>query len=234
MPHFFVAALADDEVELADADAHHLARVLRAKPGDRLTLADNSGIVADAVVASLAPVVRCHVTARREVASPQPALTVVQALPKGRKLDEVVQRLTELGVERIVAVHSARSQVRLRGERADRALARWRAVALAAAKQSRRARLPEVTGIGEWDEAFLQPSAGAVLWEEAPGSLRDALRGPRVRELVLAVGPEGGLTAEEVAATGLPAASLGATILRTETAALVAATAVMTLTGRLR
>ncbi|MGI8575129.1 MAG: RsmE family RNA methyltransferase [Egibacteraceae bacterium] len=247
MPHFFVAPFGGDEVELTGEDAHHLVRVLRAQPGDRLTLADNSGVIASAVLRSVSPAVRAsasepvsgdihvraRVTARRELPAPRPALTVVQALPKGRKLDQVVQRLTELGVERIVAVHSARSQVRLDGERAEKALRRWRAVALAAAKQSRRARLPEIVGIGEWEEAFSQVSDGVVLWEEARDSLRAALSGFDADELVLAVGPEGGLTTEEVATTDLPAASLGPTILRTETAALVGAAVVMTLTGRM-
>lgn len=234
MPHFFVAPFPGDEVVLEGDDAHHLARVLRARPGDRLTLADGSGAVATAVVRTVASSVTCQVLERREVVAPRPALSVVHALPKGRKLDDVVQRLTELGVERLVAVHSARSQVRLHGERAERALRRWRAVALAAAKQSRRARLPEISGVGEWADAFAGAEAGVVLWEEAERPLGAALgRGAGVAELVLAVGPEGGLTPEEVALTGLPAASLGPTILRTETAALVGAAATMALTGRL-
>lgn len=79
---------------------------------------------------------------------------MVHALPKGRKLDEVVQRLTEVGMDALVPVHSERSEVRLTPDRAAKARARWGSVALAASKQSRRARLLDVAPVGEWADAF--------------------------------------------------------------------------------
>ena len=160
---------------------------------------------------------------------------MVHALPRGRKLDDVVQRLTEVGVDRLVPVTSERSQVDLgEPDRAQRALRRWRAVALAAAKQSRRAWTLEVTELTGWREAFEGHRAGAVLWEEATTPLRDVLADAADADgLVLGIGPEGGLSGAEVAAAGLPAATLGPTVLRTETAALVAASAAFTLLGRL-
>jgi 16S rRNA (uracil1498-N3)-methyltransferase len=160
-------------------------------------------------------------------------LTVVHALPKGRKLDEVIQRLAEIGVDRLVPVRSARSAVQLTPDGAAKAVARWRAVALAAAKQSRRAWLLDVSEVGILPTALAEADHGVVLWEEATAPLRDVCPVTDVDELVLGIGPEGGLTADEVDATGLPAASLGETILRTETAALVAASILLHRLGRL-
>lgn len=235
-PHFFCDPPADGDtaVTLRGDQARHLARVLRATPGDPVSLADGTGALYQARVAACGhDEVRCAITDRYDVRAPRPALTVVHALPKGRKLDEVVTRLSEVGVDRLVPVHSARSQVALRGDKAARATARWRAVALAAAKQSRRLRVLDVADVGEWGEAFVG-AAGVVLWEEADRGLPTVLANlPPADPLVLAVGPEGGLTAAEVTATGLAPARLGPTILRTETAALVAAAVALAAVGRL-
>lgn len=239
-PHFFVDPrdVDGDIAILRGEQARHLAVVLRARPGDPVSLADGTGARYRAEVADAQPgEVRLRVLEREVTEPPRPRLTVVQALPKGRKLDEVVEKLSELGVDRLVPVHSARSPVVLDGAKADKAQARWQAVALAAAKQSRRARPLEIAAVGHWAHAFPEGTRGVVLWEEADIPLRQALAevtaaGP-LEELVLAVGPEGGLSAEEVRASGLAAAGLGPTILRTETAALVGAAAVLTLLGRL-
>jgi 16S rRNA (uracil1498-N3)-methyltransferase len=234
-PHFFCEP---DAVDAASAtlhgdEAHHLATVLRAGRGDPVSLAHGTGRLYQARVTDVRPGrVRCAVENRFDVAPPDPLLTVVHALPKGRKLDDVVQRLSEVGVDRIVPVHSTRSQVTLRGEKATLAVDRWRSVALAAAKQARRVRVLDVAPVGEWGAVFAG-APGVVLWEEAEEGLPAVLAGlAPTSELVLAVGPEGGLTAQEVAATGLPAARLGPTILRTETAALVAASVVLSAVGR--
>ena len=239
-PHFFVdpADVDGDEAILRGEQARHLAVVLRARPGDPVSLADGTGARYRAQVAyAEAGEVRLRVLEAELVAPPRPRLAVVQALPKGRKLDEVAEKLSELGVDRLIPVHSARSAVKLDAAKAAKAQARWEAVALAAAKQSRRARPLVVEPVGDWGSAFPAGAAGVVLWEEATVPLREALAGQTgpdlPDELILAVGPEGGLTAEEVRASGLPAAGLGPTILRTETAAVVAAAATLTLLGRL-
>jgi 16S rRNA (uracil1498-N3)-methyltransferase len=232
-PHFFVDAVAGDRVALEGDDARHLAVVLRAGPGDPVSLADGTGVVHQAEVVAAAPSrVDLSVTASHRVDDPSPRLTVVQALPKGRKLDEVVQRLTEVGVDRLVPVRSARSEVRLDDAKAAKQVARWRAVALAASKQSRRTRPLEVADVGRWATAFPAGADGVVLWEESDVPLRRVLDVTAPR-LVLGIGPEGGLTAEEVRRTGLPDASLGPTVLRTETAAIVAASVTFALAGRL-
>lgn len=233
-PHFFVPPhdVRGGQAVLRGAEAQHLTTVLRARPGHLVSLADGNGTLYQARVRDVGAEVALTLEWSTETARADPGLTVVHALPKGRKLDEVVQRLSEVGVDRLVPVHSERSEVRLSGERADRALARWRSVALAAGKQSRRARLLEVSPVGEWGAAFPAGSTGVVLWEEAHTPLREVLP-MGVDALLIGIGPEGGLTGQEVEGTGLPAASLGPTILRTETAALVASAAILTLRGRL-
>jgi 16S rRNA (uracil1498-N3)-methyltransferase len=229
--HFFVAPERIDEgsAALLDAeDTHHLTTVLRARPGAPVTVADGTGAVwsgrYDGPADGMARIALLDCTVHP---LERPQITVVHALPKQRKLDEVVQRLTEQGVARIVPVHSARSQVELDERKAAKAVARWRAVAMAAAKQSRRARLTEIAAVGDWSTAFAQHGEGVVCWEESSTGLRTAMAAVGdVDALTVAIGPEGGLTADEVAATGLVDASLGTTILRTETAALVAVAAV--------
>lgn len=235
-PHFFCdpAAVDDTSAVLLGDEAHHLARVLRAEPGHPVSLADGTGALYQAHVAEVTPDrVRCAITERYELARQPPAVTVVHALPKARKLDAVVRRLSEVGADRLVPVRSARTEGRLSGEKGVQALERWRSVALAAGKQARRVRLLEIAGIGEWRSAFVGSTAGVVLWDGAnvglPGRLANLAE---VDEFVIGVGPEGGLRPDELETAGLPVARLGPTILRTENAALVAAAVVMAASGR--
>ena len=227
-PHFFVEQVDADEVLLDAEDTRHLATVLRARAGAAVSVADGTGSVWSGTYQGLQDgQARIALAASEQTPQPQPAITVVHALPKQRKLDDVIQRLTELGVDCIVPVHSARSQVDLDERRAAKAVARWRAVALAAAKQSHRARLPAIAEVGHWNTAFRDQLPGVVCWEGSTtplGLVLDQIRSPE--RFVIAIGPEGGLTEEEVGVSGLPAVSLGRSILRTETAALVAASAV--------
>ena len=230
IPHFFVspADIAGDEARLDADDTRHLVTVLRARPGHDLTISDGAGTVWQAKYRGDGESGRAAVSLLdpSQVPRQRPAITVVHALPKQRKLDEVVQRLTEVGVDRIVPVHSARSQVELDERRAAKAVARWRAVALAAAKQSKRAYLPVVDPVGQWTDVFDGSRPGVVLWEDSDVALRHVLAAiESTAEVVVAIGPEGGLDAGEVSATNLPHASLGPTVLRTETAALVAVAA---------
>jgi len=201
--------------------------VLRARPGDPISLCDGAGTRWRARLAETGVgEVIVDLVDRTVVPRPVPQLQVVHALPKRRKLDDVVRRLVEVGVDRIVPVHSERSQVQLDAARAAKATTRWNAVAQGAAKQSRRAWLPVVEPVGEWSTAFPADIAGVVLWEESEVALRTVLDGlAGATTLVLGVGPEGGLTEAEVRATGLAHATMGETVLRTETAALVAVSA---------
>ncbi len=239
-PHFFVdpVDVDGDLAALRGDDARHLTVVRRASPGEAISLSDGAGSCWQARVVEATPTkVQLRLEAQLRVDRPRPRVCVVHALPKGRKLDDIVQRLVEIGVDEIVPVHSARSDARLPPAKAAKAVMRWRAVARAAAKQSRRAWLPEIAEVGEWAGAFGAVTSGVCCWEEAtrPLSALWPLSGVGgiADQIVLAIGPEGGLTPDEVTATGLPHASLGPTILRTDTAALVAASIVLHRLGRL-
>lgn len=206
-PHVFVTDV--EAPVLADDDAHHLGRVLRLRPGDRCTVGDGAGrwrrcrfgptLVVDGPV--------------EEVPAPSPTLTVAFALTKGDKPELVVQKLTELGVDRIVPFVGARSVVRWDAERAARNVVRWRRVAREAAMQSKRAHLPEVAGVVDFAAARALPGAAMADRDGAAPSLTHP---------TLLIGPEGGWSAEERAA-GLPRVGLGPQILRSETAAVTAA-----------
>lgn len=234
-PHVFVdtADCDGDRVALRGPVAHHVLTVLRRGRGDPVSVADGTGAVRRVRIDRVRDgEATCAVTATAEVPPPAPVVRAVCGLPRQRKLDDVVQRLTELGIDEVVPVHTARSQVRLDGARAGKAVARWRAVARAAAEQSRRARLPVIAPVTTWADAFTGVTGGVVLWEEATAPLA-AVAFDGVEHVSVGVGPEGGLTAAEVDAAGVPAARLGATILRTETAAVVGPALVLHRVGRL-
>jgi 16S rRNA (uracil1498-N3)-methyltransferase len=213
-----------DDPVLGPDDEHHLAQVLRLRPGQEVTVADGQGRwrpcrwTAGGLEA--AGSVHCEL-------APQPALTVAFALTKGDRPEWTVQKLTELGVDRIVVLAGDRSVVRWEGAKVGKQLDRLRLVARQAAMQSRRTRLPEVTGVVRVSE-FAAREAGERTGDIPAGRPRVARAEPGAEALTLAtptvaVGPEGGWSEAECAA--LPATvGLGPGVLRAETAALVAAT----------
>jgi 16S rRNA (uracil1498-N3)-methyltransferase len=207
--HVFVADLADPQLD--DADRHHLERVLRLRAGEEVTVSDGRGGWRRCTFGAggdLQP--EGEVEQRPQ---PAPAITVAFALTKGDKPELTVQKLTELGVDRIVPFVAARSVVRWDDERAARQVERLRRVAREAGMQSRRAHLPEVAEVADFATVARLP--GAVLADA--GGQPPALATPAVL-----VGPEGGWSDEERAA-GLPCAGLGDHVLRAETAAITAA-----------
>ncbi len=217
--------VADPTVPVVDgADVRHLLDVLRLRAGEVVAVSDGAGrwvpcrVSADAVAAGARRADPRGVLVPdgppREVPRPRPELTVAFAPTKGDRPEWVTQKLTELGVDRIVPLRTARSVVRWEGERGDKAVERLRRVAREAAAQSRRAWLPEVTGVCRLDEVAAVAGAAPVLAD--PGGAAPGLDRP-----VVAVGPEGGWDDEERRAAG-PTVGLGPTVLRAETAALVA------------
>ncbi|HZU81856.1 MAG TPA: 16S rRNA (uracil(1498)-N(3))-methyltransferase [Polyangiaceae bacterium] len=225
--------LAGETVVVTDEDHRYLTRVLRLATGSRVTLFDGRGVEADAEVIRVGPrAVELRVLARREAPPPRgPTLTLIQALARGEKLDLVVQKTTELGVHRILPVTTARAVPRLEPLRSSSRLARWQKIATQAARQSGRADVPEVQPVVGFPIAIAAAPRDALkllLFEGAKGQgLKQALgsiESPPAT-VVVAIGPEGGFTDEEVARAkeaGFTVAGLGPRILRTETAALVA------------
>jgi 16S rRNA (uracil1498-N3)-methyltransferase len=205
-PLAYVADL--DHPTLDAEDHHHLARVRRVRDGDALVLGDGRGRWRPARMAGQAPEPDGEVV---EVPRPEPSVGVGFALVKGTKPELVVQKLTELGVDRIVPFTAARSVVRWDETKAAAAHERLRKVAREAAMQSRQAWLPEVSPVTGFASIASEP--GAVLAE------RDGSPLTLARPLVL-IGPEGGWDDEE--RTALDHVAIGTGVLRAETAAIVA------------
>ncbi len=223
--HFFAQPddVADGTVVLRGAEAHHAGRVLRVRLGERITVADGSGRIVEASVTSIDGEVTAAILSERFVDHPRPSLTLLQAVTKSDKLELVVEKATEVGVERIAPYVADRTIVRWDERKLAKAHDRLQAIALAAAKQSRSPRVPVVDPVRQG--ADVQTPA-VVLHEGATTRLRDALPDVAPERLSVVVGPEGGLSDDEVAALegqGAVTVSLGPRILRTETAGPVAA-----------
>jgi 16S rRNA (uracil1498-N3)-methyltransferase len=230
--------LGSDTVELL-GDAHrYLTRVLRLGPGDPVTLFDGADMEIDARIVGAGPrSTRLALGQRRRVTRSGSQITLLQAMPRGERMDLLVQKATELGVARIVPLTSARTVAQPGAEGRPR---RWRTIAEEAARQCGRADVPLIDPVGPLGLA-LQAAAPApavkfIVWEGARDrSLRRALQGNEPQLIVL-VGPEGGFTDEEVAAAreaGFQPVGLGPLILRSETAALVAVAICQAATGGL-
>jgi len=204
--HVFVDSL--DSLELSQDDAHHLLRVLRLRDGESVTVGDGRGSWRPSVVTGNA----LAATGDIVVESADPRLTIATAIPKGDRVEWMVQKLTELGVSEIVLLHCERSIVRWKGDRGAQQLARLVRVAREAAVQSRRVWLPQLRGPVDFAEAAALP--GAVVADPDGEALESA-------SLVL-IGPEGGLTEAERRLCKR-SIGLGRNVLRVETAAVAAA-----------
>ncbi len=238
-PLFVVATLGTgDTVELLGAEAHHAGTVKRLAVGELAWLADGRGGLAEARVTEVArDRVLFTVLLRRELPEPQPRFTVVQALPKGERAEIAVELLTELGVDEIVPWAASRSVAVWRGEKVARGVQKWRRTALEAAKQSRRARLPLVAGLATSQEVAqrIAAAACALVLDSEAGQPVGSLVLPAAGEVLVVVGPEGGLAAEELAAFvehGARTARLGTEVLRTSTAGAAALAVLSANAGR--
>ena len=234
-PHFFADDVSGDRVTLSRDDSRHALRVLRLRPGEAVTIADGAGSIVEATVGDGTDVLVAEVTARRMEERSRPEIHVAQAIPKKGKLDLVVQKLTELGVASVRLFAGDRSIPRWETGKGEAQAGRLRDVARQAAMQSRRAWLPAVLAPVSADEVALDGPA-FVLHETAATRLTEALPDESPASLTIVVGPEGGLTEQEVsgfAGRGAVAVTLGPAILRTETAALAAVAIVSARYGQL-
>ncbi|MGE5554422.1 MAG: 16S rRNA (uracil(1498)-N(3))-methyltransferase [Betaproteobacteria bacterium] len=234
---------------LRGPEACHARRVLRLGPGDHIAILDGSGTEYQAVIedrgcgaGSGAEVLWARITAAQtRVTEPSLKLVLLQGLPKGDKMDLIVQKATELGVGRIIPVVAQRSVARPKADKGERKAPRWRRIAWEAAKQSGRALVPAIEPPQSLEEALRSLPAGCRLivpWEgERRRTLAEAAVGllPGATVAVL-IGPEGGLTEEEVglvSTVGGVTVTLGPRILRTETAGLVVLACLLYATGNL-
>lgn len=241
-PVFLVgtAELAADRVTVDGPEGRHAAVVRRLREGETVDLSDGLGLRARCTVAAVGKDhIVCAVVERREEPAPRPRLTVVQALPKGDRGELAVEMMTEAGVDAVVPWAAERSVTRWKGDRAAKALAKWRATAREAAKQARRGRLPEVAEPADRAAvAALLAGAdlGVVLHEDGAARLAaldlPSGEGPGI---VVVVGPEGGFSDAELDAfdaAGAVRALLGPSVLRTSTAGVAALAVLQSRTGR--
>jgi 16S rRNA (uracil1498-N3)-methyltransferase len=227
-----------DRVELDGEEGRHAAVVRRITAGERIDLTDGAGHRAECVVVEATRSgLLCDVVSRVDVDAPQPRVVVVQALPKGDRGEVAVETMTEVGVDEIVPWAAERSVARWKAERGDKALRRWRSTAREAAKQARRPWHPVLAAPA--DTAAVARLLGTaalsvVLHEDASEPVGDLVV-PATGDVVIVVGPEGGISPEELAvfaAVGPHAVQLGPSVLRTSTAGTVAAGVVLSKTRR--
>ncbi|TDC26276.1 16S rRNA (uracil(1498)-N(3))-methyltransferase [Micromonospora sp. 15K316] len=240
-PLFLVESLpATDTLTLGGPEGHHAATVQRLRVGEELLLADGRGGTATAVVTAVGRgSLELELTARGYVDAAVPRLVVVQGIAKGDRGELAVQAMTEVGVDEIVPWAASRSVAQWRGDRGVRAREKWVATAREAAKQARRPWLPVVAGspdesTGRVAGRLAGSAAAFVLHEEATDRLT-TVDLPDAGEIVLVVGPEGGITADEVEAfvsVGARPVRLGPSVLRTSTAGVAALSVLATRLSR--
>ena len=235
MHRFFAQRLDEQLAELSPEEAQHALRVLRMAPGDACQ-ALLEGEVYEAVLAETSP--RVLLRLGEALPSPEPSVrvTLYQGLPKGDKMDYIVQKCTEAGIYRIVPVDLSRCVASWAGKDAEKKRARLQRIAAEAAKQSGRAIVPQVEPPLSLAALCRRlPAHGLVLtpWEEQRGrGIADAWQGQR--DVALIIGPEGGISPEEIEsmrAAGACPVTLGPRIFRTETAGLAALISLLTISG---
>ncbi|TGG83378.1 MULTISPECIES: 16S rRNA (uracil(1498)-N(3))-methyltransferase [Streptomyces] len=235
------ALLREGTVVLDGPEGRHAVSVRRLRPGEEVVLTDGAGTGALGTVTAAEGKDRLEVAVRevRTEDEPRPRLTVVQALPKGDRGELAVEMMTETGVDVVVPWAAARAVTRWKAERGAKSLAKWRATAKEAGKQARRLRFPEVTEPAtsqQVAELLRGADFAAVLHEEGSTPLATAPL-PDEGGIVLVVGPEGGVSPEELAMfaeAGAAPFRLGPSVLRTSTAGTAAAALILSRSPRWR
>lgn len=227
-----------DFVTLLDEELHHLTRVLHHKVGERITVVDGAGIAAvDSEIVELTrEFARVRILKKvRRYGEPYVHLTLAQAVPKGSRFDWVIEKATELGVSEFWPLLCARGEV----EAGENKLERWRRLALAAMKQSCRSFLPIIHAPLTFETMCQQSrdyQLGLFAHEGSDEAARRLAHAALPRKTLIAIGPEGGFTEEEIQqarAANMQTLSLGPRRLRSETAGLVAVTKLFTILGQL-
>lgn len=238
-PYFLVPALPGPGPFVLDGpEGRHAATVKRMRVGEYLVLTDGVGRIAVGVITAVAKAeLDVEVGTSFTEPVPRPRVVIVQALPKGERSELAVDLVTEAGADEIVPWSAARCVARWDREKAVKGVAKWQAVAQEAAKQSRRSTVPLVRPLATSKDvaALIGTSALTLVLHEAESTPVTTVELPAEGDLVLIVGPEGGIAPEEIAAftaAGATSVRLGPQVLRTSTAGAVALGALGVLTGR--
>jgi 16S rRNA (uracil1498-N3)-methyltransferase len=238
MPKFFTTQISNGVAVIDGPDAAHITGPLRLRPGDALTVGDLAGWDYRCVITTATPgQVTLAVEERAPCQSePKTLIRLYQALPKGDKLETIVQKATELGVGEIYPILTSRCISRPDAKSMEKKRARLDKIALEAAKQSGRGRIPLIGMPRSFEEAIEHMKSSALplfFYEQADTPLRGLMR-PDAQSIAILIGSEGGFSPEEAAyaeANGVPAVSLGHRILRCETAPLAAISAILYAVG---
>jgi 16S rRNA (uracil1498-N3)-methyltransferase len=234
------ASLLDGEhVVLEGTEGRHAVSVQRLRVGERIDLSDGEGTLVAGRVLAVHPPDRLavEVLERIIVPLPEPRLVVVQAIPKGERGELAVELLTEVGADAVIPWSAARCIAQWRGERGERAWHKWEMTARTASKQSRRPHVPRITAPATTGDVctLIAASAGAVVLHEESGRPLTGWEPPEAGEIVIVVGPEGGITDDErdafVAAGAVPVHA-GPSVMRTSTAGAAACAVLAARTGR--
>ena len=234
MRRIFIKALLQEELVITGGDAHHLGRVMRARAGDRILVADDEGKVGEYELTGFTESsVSMRLVQYVEERTESPVeIVLAQCLPKGDKLDLIVQKATELGVNVIVPLASDNCVVRYDSKKAQARQEKWQKIADEAGKQCGRSRLPVVMPVQPFKAWLREAAAGqgdavavCMCYEnELQQGMKDFLQGQRAaKRFVVIIGPEGGFSLAEAALAkelGIASVSLGTRILRAETAAI--------------
>ena len=237
MPRFFVESVSGGQVILTGPDAAHMCRSLRMKPGDTVTLCDTQGFDYQCVVQRLSPEEAALTIIDKHQCENEPSLSVIlyQGLPKGEKMDWIVQKAVELGVSQIVPVRMERCVSR---KASQKKTDRWQKIAGEAAKQCGRGILPQVCPPADFHQALIQAAQAEVFLfcYEGGGESVSRLITQKTKTVSVLIGPEGGFSLPEAEAArkagGVPV-TLGKRILRTETAPLAALSVIMYASGNM-
>lgn len=244
MHRFFVSKeqIIDDHIFIEGKDFSHIKNVLRLREGERIELSCHGINYISEIVDISNKTIRAKILSQEEGKSePKIEITLFQGLPKGSKMDLVIQKCVELGVKDFYAVETARSVAKIKdGKKESSKLERWQAIAEEAAKQSKRDYIPQIKGILKFNEMvdILSDKKNIIVPYESEEnlSIKDGLKAVEGNDINLIIGPEGGFEEEEIEALkaiGSVVVSLGPRILRTETAGLVASTIILYQLGEL-
>lgn len=218
-----------DTIELTGAESRHAVKVRRVAPGERVDVVDGVGTryACEVVDASMPESLALRVCAIKEDPTPIPRITIVQALLKGDRGERAVELMTEVGVDRIVPWVSERTIVRWNDDKARKNVERWRSIARESAKQARRSRVPVIDDVMSTVDVceVIRSSPSAFVADE--NSTQDLPTNIASEDVLVVVGPEGGISASELSefvAGGARSIRLGPTVLRGSTAGAIAAT----------
>jgi 16S rRNA (uracil1498-N3)-methyltransferase len=238
--HFLVESSSDamvgDVVSLTGAEAKHAAVVRRLRVGEDVTVGDGAGVWLTGTAEQVSPsLVDVRVAARRVDDAPSPRLVLVQALAKGDRDELAVQAACELGIDEIVPWQASRSVSRWEGPKAVKGRERWATIVREAAKQAHRSWVPEVASPASTKDLAARAAAQRVLLLDPTAPVRLSEIEPDGRDIVLVVGPEGGISDPEIetlVAAGAERVLLGETVLRTSTAGPAAVAVLSVALGR--